>query len=87
MLDAVKSKMNTEDFPDLKTGLSVADAFGQLENSGRGRAAMVSLRKFLEANDRSALSLDPNNWRALETILQACRRGYAFKICEALPKR
>lgn len=65
----------------------IVAAFAQLERSERGHAAAVQLRKFLLANDGYALGLDGDNWRALETLIKACRFGGAHKIAELLPKR
>lgn len=79
------------DTPTLTTekpiGQQLVEAFDTLNRSERGHAALVQFRKFLEANDRYALGLDSDNWRALETLIRGCRMGGAYKICEALPKR
>lgn len=69
------------------TGQDVADAIDQLNHSERGRAAAVRFRKLLEADDQYACGLDTENWRALETIVKACRVFGAYKIREFLPKR
>lgn len=62
-------------------------AVDQLNHSERGHLAAVAFRRFLDANDGSAFSLDSNNWRALETLTHACRVHGAFAIRELLPRR
>lgn len=63
------------------------DALDQLEQSERGRLAAVAFRRFLAANDNSAFSLDANNWRALETLVRACKLNGANNVYPHLPKR
>ncbi len=65
----------------------VERALDQLNRSERGRRAAVQLRRFLDANDGSALSLDADNWRALETLTKACRVFGGYAIRNVLPKR
>jgi hypothetical protein len=65
----------------------LAAAIIQLNRSERGRRALVAFRRFLDANDGSALGLDFDNQRAIETIARACRIFGAYKIRNVLPTR
>ncbi len=66
---------------------ALADALAQLRRSERGQRAAAQFRRLLEANDGSAVSLDSNNWRALETLVRSCRIFGALNVRDLLPKR
>jgi regulator of protease activity HflC (stomatin/prohibitin superfamily) len=66
---------------------ALGDAIEQLNQSERGRAAAVAFRRFLEANEGSASSLDSNNLRALETLARSCRIFGPWNVRELLPKK
>lgn len=63
----------------------LADALKQLNRSERGHRAAVAFRRFLDANDGSAMSLDSENWRAIETLARACRIFGAWNVRDLLP--
>jgi len=65
----------------------LADALIQLNHSERGRRAAVAFRRFLDANEGSALGLDSNNWQALETLVKSCRIFNGYNVRNVLPKR
>ena len=65
----------------------ICDALDQLNRSERGHRAAVRLRKFIEADEGSAISLDTNNWRALEDLVRGCRVFGAHNIRNLLPRR
>lgn len=65
----------------------LAFAIIQLKRSERGRRALVAFRRFLDANDGSALSLDCDNQRAIETLARSCRIFGAHNVRTILPTR
>jgi broad specificity phosphatase PhoE len=65
----------------------LADAITQLNRSERGRRALVAFRHFLDAKNGSALGLDSDNQRAVETLARACRIFGAYNVRNVLPTR
>lgn len=66
---------------------ALAAAFTQLTSSERGRRALVAFRRFLDADKGSALSLDADNQRAIETLARSCRIFGAYNVRNVMPKR
>lgn len=66
---------------------ALSDALDQLNRSERGRRAAIAFRKFIEANNGSAASLDPDNWKAVASLARACRVFGAWSVRDFLPKR
>jgi hypothetical protein len=71
----------------LKAGRELSEAIHQLKQSERGRRALVAFRKFIEADNGSAASLDCNNQRAIEALARSCRIFGAWTVRDAIPSR
>lgn len=76
-----------EDAVRLSAARQLNEALAQLRQSERGRRAAVAFRKFIEADNGSAASLDVNNLRALETLVRSCRIFGAWTVRDSLPNR
>lgn len=70
-----------------KAQLELVEAIDQLDRSERGHRAAVAFRKFIEADDGSAVSLDSENQRAIETLARSCRVLGAWSVRELLPEK
>jgi hypothetical protein len=64
--------------------LHIAECIDTLSHSERGRAAGKTLLEFL---NESGLSLDSDNWRAIEVLARGCSQGLKAEVRDALGER
>lgn len=76
-----------EDAVRLSAARQLNEALAQLRQSERGRRAAVAFRKFIEADNGSAASLDVNNLRAIEALARSCRIFGAWTVRDSLPRK